>query len=151
MLQAAKMIGAGAASISLAGAGVGIGTVFGALILAYSRNPSLQGQLFTYAMIGFALSDAVTLVVAVQSNTATAGALRGSSTERSERRENLEGTKPKRASGSAERKRNVQQRTRQWSKALRSRRPPPEREVGANDEREKRRGDAERLLTRERL
>jgi len=33
---------------------------------------------------------AVTLVVAVQSNTATAEALRGNSTERSERRENLE-------------------------------------------------------------
>ena len=61
MLQAAKMIVAGAASISLAGAGVGIGTVFGALILAYSRNPSLQGQLFTYEMIGFALSEATAL------------------------------------------------------------------------------------------
>lgn len=61
MLQAAKMVGAGAASISLAGAGIGIGTVFGALILAYSRNPSLQGQLFTYAMMGFALSEATAL------------------------------------------------------------------------------------------
>ena len=46
MLLAAAKIGAGAASISLIGAGVGIGTVFAALILAYSRNPSLQGQLF---------------------------------------------------------------------------------------------------------
>ena len=61
MLQSAKMIGAGAASISLIGAGVGIGTVFAALILAYARNPSLQGQLFTYAMMGFALSEATAL------------------------------------------------------------------------------------------
>ena len=32
LLQAAKFIGAGLASIGLAGAGVGIGTVFGALV-----------------------------------------------------------------------------------------------------------------------
>ena len=61
MLLAAAKIGAGAASISLIGAGVGIGTVFAALILAYSRNPSLQVQLFTYAMMGFALSEATAL------------------------------------------------------------------------------------------
>ena len=60
-LEAANMIGAGLAAIALAGAGVGIGTVFAALILAYSRNPSLQGQLFTYAMMGFALSEATAL------------------------------------------------------------------------------------------
>ena len=61
ILDAAKMIGGGAAAISFIGAGVGIGTVFAALILAYARNPSLQGQLFTYAMMGFALSEATTL------------------------------------------------------------------------------------------
>jgi F0F1-type ATP synthase membrane subunit c/vacuolar-type H+-ATPase subunit K len=33
LLQAAKCIGAGAATIGLAGAGIGIGTVFGALVL----------------------------------------------------------------------------------------------------------------------
>ena len=61
MLQAAKMIGAGAASIALIGGGVGIGIVFAALILAYARNPSLQGQLFTYALMGMALSEATAL------------------------------------------------------------------------------------------
>jgi F-type H+-transporting ATPase subunit c len=61
LLAAASKVGAGAASISLIGAGVGIGTVFAALILAYSRNPSLQGQLFTYALMGFALSEATAL------------------------------------------------------------------------------------------
>ena len=40
LLQAAKYIGAGLATIGLAGAGVGIGTVFGALVLGISRNPS---------------------------------------------------------------------------------------------------------------
>jgi len=33
LLQAAKFIGAGLATIGLAGAGVGIGTVFGALVI----------------------------------------------------------------------------------------------------------------------
>jgi uncharacterized membrane protein YczE len=41
LLQAAKYVGAGLATIGLAGAGVGIGTVFGALVLGISRNPSL--------------------------------------------------------------------------------------------------------------
>jgi F-type H+-transporting ATPase subunit c len=39
-VQSAKFIGAGLATIGLAGAGVGIGTVFGALVLGTSRNPS---------------------------------------------------------------------------------------------------------------
>ena len=38
LLQAAKFVGAGLATIGLAGAGVGIGTVFGALVLGISRN-----------------------------------------------------------------------------------------------------------------
>ncbi|WP_461117928.1 ATP synthase subunit C family protein, partial [Spirosoma jeollabukense] len=43
------------------GAGVGIGIVFGALILGVSRNPSLRGQLFNYAILGFAFSEATGL------------------------------------------------------------------------------------------
>jgi len=61
MVEAAKYIGAGAATIGVAGTGAGIGIVFGSLITAYARNPSLKGQLFTYALIGFALSEAVAL------------------------------------------------------------------------------------------
>jgi len=49
---AAKLIGAGAATIGLAGAGVGIGTVFGAFILGMARNPSREGKLFKYAIMG---------------------------------------------------------------------------------------------------
>lgn len=60
-LQSAKMIGAGLATIGLAGAGAGIGVVFGGLINAYSRNPSLKQQLFTYAIIGFAFCEAIAL------------------------------------------------------------------------------------------
>ena len=61
MLESAKLIGAGAATIGLAGSGIGIGLVFAALINATSRNPSLKQQLFGYAILGFALSEAVGL------------------------------------------------------------------------------------------
>jgi F-type H+-transporting ATPase subunit c len=61
MLQAAKMIGAGLATIGLAGVGAGVGIVFGALVMAYSRNPSLRQQLFSFAILGFALTEAVGL------------------------------------------------------------------------------------------
>jgi F-type H+-transporting ATPase subunit c len=61
MIQSAKFIGAGLATIGLAGAGVGIGTVFGALILGTSRNPSLKDELFKVAILGFALTEAIAL------------------------------------------------------------------------------------------
>lgn len=61
ILLAAKYVGAGAASIGAAGSGAGIGTVFGNLIIGYARNPSLKQQLFTYAILGFAISEAMGL------------------------------------------------------------------------------------------
>lgn len=61
MLQAAKYIGSGLATIGLAGAGVGIGVVFSGLITATARNPALRPQLFAYAILGFALSEATGL------------------------------------------------------------------------------------------
>ncbi|XP_015380214.1 PREDICTED: ATP synthase lipid-binding protein, mitochondrial [Diuraphis noxia] len=59
--SAAKFIGAGAATVGIAGSGAGIGTVFGSLIIGYARNPSLKQQLFSYAILGFALSEAMGL------------------------------------------------------------------------------------------
>ncbi|XP_049298180.1 ATP synthase lipid-binding protein, mitochondrial-like [Anopheles funestus] len=59
--SAAKFIGAGAATVGVAGSGAGIGTVFGSLIVGYARNPSLKQQLFSYAILGFALSEAMGL------------------------------------------------------------------------------------------
>jgi len=61
LLQAAKFVGAGLATIGLAGAGVGIGTVFGALVIRVSRNPSLKDELFKLAILGFALTEAIAL------------------------------------------------------------------------------------------
>lgn len=57
----AKLIGAGLATISLAGAGVGIGNVFGSLIKSFARNPGLEQQIFSYAILGFALTEAIAL------------------------------------------------------------------------------------------
>lgn len=61
MIQSSKYIATGIATTGLIGAGVGIGLVFGALILGVSRNPSLRSQLFSYAILGFAFSEATGL------------------------------------------------------------------------------------------
>jgi F-type H+-transporting ATPase subunit c len=61
MLESAKLIGAGLATISSAGAGVGVGLVFAALVQSTARNPSVKQQLFSYAILGFALTEAMGL------------------------------------------------------------------------------------------
>jgi F-type H+-transporting ATPase subunit c len=61
ILSSAKLIGAGLATISIAGTGVGIGLIFAALIAGYSRTPEHSKQLFTYAILGFALTEAIAL------------------------------------------------------------------------------------------
>lgn len=61
MVQAAKLIGAGLATIGLAGTGAGIGVVFGGLVLGIARNPSIRNELFRTALIGFAFTEAIAL------------------------------------------------------------------------------------------
>ena len=61
ILDSAKLIGAGLATIALAGVGAGIGIVFSALIGGVARNPSMLKQLFSYAILGFALTEAIGL------------------------------------------------------------------------------------------
>jgi F-type H+-transporting ATPase subunit c len=60
-LAAAKMIGAGLAVIALFGVGIGIGNIFSTLIATVGRNPSVQQRVFPFAIIGFALVEAVAL------------------------------------------------------------------------------------------
>ena len=60
-VAAAKLIGAGLATIGVAGAGVGIGLVFGSLMTSVARNPALTKSLFGYAILGFALTEAMGL------------------------------------------------------------------------------------------
>ncbi len=61
LVQASKILGAGMATVGLTGAGVGIGTVFGALVLGFSRNPTLKDELFKFGILGFALTEAIAL------------------------------------------------------------------------------------------
>jgi len=61
MVEVSKNIGMGSAAIGLTGAGIGIGLVFASLIQGVARNPSLRGQLFTYAILGFAFVEAIGL------------------------------------------------------------------------------------------
>jgi len=62
MLAAAKLIGAGLATIALAGVGVGMGNIFSALLIAVSRNPNEKDELFRLAILGFALTEAIALL-----------------------------------------------------------------------------------------
>jgi F-type H+-transporting ATPase subunit c len=61
MLGAAKLIGAGLATISLIGGGLGAGMVFAALINGTSRNPTLKGELFSLSILAFSLIEAISL------------------------------------------------------------------------------------------
>lgn len=61
MLEAAQKIGAGLSTFGLAGAGIGIGVIFGSLIIGVSRNPGIKDDMFRFAILGFALTEAIAL------------------------------------------------------------------------------------------
>ena len=65
LVQVSQNMGMGSAAIGLGGAGIGIGLVFAALLTSVARNPSLRGQLFSYAILGFAFVEAIGLVSAI--------------------------------------------------------------------------------------
>lgn len=60
-----RLIGAGLAVIGMSGAGVGIGLIFGALITSVARNPLKEDAYFRFAMLGFALVEAMGLLALV--------------------------------------------------------------------------------------
>jgi len=64
-LEAAKMIGAGLCIFSLFGVGIGLGNIFSTLITSISRNPDTSQELFSKALIGFALTESVALLAFV--------------------------------------------------------------------------------------
>lgn len=67
MLASGKLIGAGLCTIAMGGAGVGIGTIFAGLIIGISRQPNWEKQLFSYAILGFALTEAIALFALMMS------------------------------------------------------------------------------------
>jgi ATP synthase subunit C. len=60
-MSSGRLIAAGLATISIAGAGVGIGMIFSGFLTALSKNPNIENKLFTYALLGFALTEAIAL------------------------------------------------------------------------------------------
>lgn len=65
LTSAAKFIGAGLATSGLIGAGAGIGIVFAGFLHAFSRSPFIFDELFRYALLGFALTEAMGLIAIV--------------------------------------------------------------------------------------
>ena len=59
--EAAKLIGAGLATLPLMGAGIGIGTVFGNYLAGALRNPSAAASQQTNLLLGFAFCEATGL------------------------------------------------------------------------------------------
>ena len=61
-VEAARMIGAGIATIALAGAGIAIGMIFSNYLTAALRNPSAADGQRTNLLLGFALAEATGLI-----------------------------------------------------------------------------------------
>lgn len=64
-VEAAKMIGAGIATLALAGVGIGLGNIFGSYISGSLRNPAAAPKVFGNVLLAFALTEAVALFALV--------------------------------------------------------------------------------------
>lgn len=56
-----QYLGAGIACIGAIGGAIGVGNIFSSLISGIARNPSAEKSMFTKAMIGAALAEALGL------------------------------------------------------------------------------------------
>jgi len=65
LTASSRYLGAGLATAGVIGAGAGIGIVFAGLLLGMSRSPNLFEDLFRYALLGFALTEAMGLLAIV--------------------------------------------------------------------------------------
>ena len=54
-----KLLAAGIAAVSMVGSGMGIGVIFAGFLIAYARNPKEEKKLFSYTLLGFALTEAI--------------------------------------------------------------------------------------------
>ena len=60
-VEAAKLVGAGLATLGFIGPGVGIGLIWAALINTVGRNPAAAGAITTTAWVSFALVEALAI------------------------------------------------------------------------------------------
>lgn len=58
-VEAAKMIGAGIATLGLGGAAIGLGNIFGNFLSGALRNPSAAQSQFGNLIFGFAVTEAL--------------------------------------------------------------------------------------------
>ncbi len=57
--EAAKLIGAGLATVGMGGAGIGLGLIFGNYLLGAMRNPAAADKQRGNLMFGFAVTEAL--------------------------------------------------------------------------------------------
>ncbi len=60
-VEAAKLVGAGLATIGMIGAGIGVGNVWSGYFLAIARNPASKKEIGASLWIGFAVTEAIAL------------------------------------------------------------------------------------------
>ena len=60
-VEAMKLLAAGIAVIPLFGVGIGLGNLFGNIISAIGRNPTVAGEVKSTGLLYFALIEAVAL------------------------------------------------------------------------------------------
>lgn len=67
LLGAVKILSAGLSIIALGGVAIGIGIIFGSLLIAFARNPTIKEDLVKFAIFGFALTEAMALFTLLMS------------------------------------------------------------------------------------
>ncbi len=60
-VEAARLIGAGLATIGMIGAGIGVGNVWANYFSAIARNPAAKDEIGASIWIGFAVTEAIAL------------------------------------------------------------------------------------------
>lgn len=63
--EAAKLIGAGLATLGMIGAGIGVGTIFGQYLSGALRNPSAAASQTGNLFVGAALAEALGILAFV--------------------------------------------------------------------------------------
>ena len=64
-IAAARMIGAGLATLALLGAGIGAGNLFASYLSAVARNPSVKDELRSLAITCFVFVESIALIAFV--------------------------------------------------------------------------------------
>ena len=62
-LVAAKVIGAGLATMGMMGVGIGLGNLFSNLLQAVGRNPGAKKDIFSLGLIGAALTEFIAILI----------------------------------------------------------------------------------------